>query len=398
MRVLIYAHAFAPSIGGAETYALLLAQGLSRRLAAGEDAADAGGTVVVVTQTPGAGVEDGALPFRVVRRPGLLALWRLVGWADVVQLAGPALVPLLFGLLRRRPLVVEHHGYQAICPNGLLLHEPTVTACPGHFMASRYGECLRCRSASVGWWRGLASVLLTVVRRWLVRRVAVNVPITTHVLARLALPRSEVIYHGVPDSSSARSPAGLGAPGTRPAEPAVFAYLGRLVREKGLDLLLQAARHLADRGYAFSVAFIGDGPERPRLEALTRKLGLCDRVTFVGWLRGDALEAAMARVAALVMPSILEETAGLAAMEQMMRGRLVIAADIGGLGEVVEGAGLKFPAGDARALADCMRRVLEEPRLVAELGARARARALERFREETMTDAHLRLYRRLLGP
>ena len=56
------------------------------------------------------------------------------------------------------------------------------------------------------------------------------------------------------------------------------------------------------------------------------------------------------------MPSIWEETAGLAAIEQMLRGRLVIASDIGGLGEMVGDAAIKFPAGDAPTLADQMKK------------------------------------------
>ena len=62
-----------------------------------------------------------------------------------------------------------------------------------------------------------------------------------------------------------------------------------------------------------------------------------------------------------MIPSVWEEVAPLVALEQMMQGALVIASDIGGLGEEVSGFGLKFPAGDFHALASCMRRVADEP-------------------------------------
>jgi len=376
MKVLLYAHAFAPKIGGAETYVMLLAKGLAAK----------GISVTVATPTPQDGFDDSALPFEVVRQPNLRTLWRLIGEADIVQLAGPVFVPLLLGLLRRKPVFVEHHGYQAVCPNGLLFYEPTKTACPGHFMARRYWHCLRCNALTSGWLKSLLMLLLTFPRRWLCKKVRANIPVTHHVLKRLGLPRSQVIYHGVPEVPENFPPSG-----TVPT----FAYVGRLVSEKGLPLLLEAAKRLKEEGYEFRLLFVGDGPERKRLETMTVKMELRDRVQFTGFLRGEALEAVMASAHAVIMPSVWEETAGLAAMEHMMRGRLVIASDIGGLGEVVGEAGLKFAPGEVDALVHCLRQVLEHPNLVTELGTKARQRALRFFRWERMVEEHLTLYQSL---
>lgn len=81
----------------------------------------------------------------------------------------------------------------------------------------------------------------------------------------------------------------------------------------------------------------------------------------------------------------------MAAIEQMMRSRLVIASDIGGLGEIVNGAGLKFPPGDAVALAGCMQKVIENPDLRLDLNEKAKQRAGRLFRLERRIDEHLRL-------
>ena len=79
------------------------------------------------------------------------------------------------------------------------------------------------------------------------------------------------------------------------------------------------------------------------------RLGLQDRVTFTGELRGPDFRKRLLRsVQVLVMPSRWEETAGLAAIEQMMRGGVVVAADVGGLSEVVGDAGLKFFVDDSQ--------------------------------------------------
>jgi glycosyltransferase involved in cell wall biosynthesis len=159
---------------------------------------------------------------------------------------------------------------------------------------------------------------------------------------------------------------------------------------------VEAAERLRESNYDFRLKFIGDGPQRTRLEEMVSNRGLSDRVTFTGFLNGEALRQAAEDVIAVVMPSIWEETAGLAAIEQMMRGRLVIVSDIGGLGEVVDGAGLKFTAGNVDQLTACMRQVLEKPSVVAEVGRRARSRSLELFREADMVANHLAVYRQLL--
>jgi glycosyltransferase involved in cell wall biosynthesis len=246
----------------------------------------------------------------------------------------------------------------------------------------------------MGWRKSLIQLFLTFARRWLVKHATVNVPITHHVLSRLQLPRSQVIYYGVPDGEI--EPQSSEIQDDAPRRPVCFGYVGRLVSEKGLPLLLQAAKQLIDEGYTFQLKFIGDGPERAKLQSMVGALGVGAMVKFTGFLQGDVLRTEMADVNAVVMPSVWEETAGLAAMEQMMRGRLVIAAAIGGLGEVVDSAGLKFAPGDVIGLTECMRQVLEHPNFVKQLGAKARARALQRFTMDRMLSEHMGLYHRLL--
>jgi len=89
----------------------------------------------------------------------------------------------------------------------------------------------------------------------------------------------------------------------------------------------------------------------------------------------------------------MEETAGLAALEQMVQGHPVIASAVGGLKEIVDGAGLTFPPNEPLALAGAMKRVMDEPALGACLGASARERALRSFSFGGMIDAHACVYR-----
>ncbi len=383
MKVLIYTHAFAPRVGGVETFVMLLAQGLSQQ---------ADMTVTVATPTPADGFDDRSLGFRVVRQPSLGTLWRLLREADVVQLAGPAFLPLALALLRRKVTIVEHHGYQACCPNGLLFYEPTKTCCPGHFQARQYGMCLRCNTAAAGFLTSVRMLLLTFPRRWLCKRVTRNVPISHHVEVRLALPHSQVIYYGIP------KPAESEAKDTRRLNGSpVIGYVGRLVQEKGIPVLVEAAKRLAARGCEFRLCLVGDGLERASLEAAIEQAGLSNRAQITGFLRGPELQNAVNALDIMVIPTIMEETAGLAAIEQMMRGRVVVASAIGGLGEIVEGGGLKFPPGDAAALADCLEGLLADPSRWREIGRRARAIALQRYPQERMVADYAELYRNCLA-
>src|ERR1700686_969751 len=268
MKVLIYAIDFAPKIGGEETFLLLLAQGLVNQrgeeprevvLPGCEDTgAGKNWNTILVTRTAADGFDDSKLSYPVVRKPSLAALWRLLREADVVQLSGPVLLPLLLGVLLKKPVVIQHHTYHAVCPQGLFLYGSTKTICPGHFMARRYQECLRCNAANVRWRRSFLMLLGTVLRHWLCRRASANVGVTRYVSQRIALPQGRTIDYGVSDLLAPSQ-----TPLVHPSSASLaFAYVGRLVEEKGLRLLLEAARQLKDEGYEFRLKFIGDGPER----------------------------------------------------------------------------------------------------------------------------------------
>ncbi len=385
-NLLLYSHGWFPQVGGVQTVTLSLATGLAEW---GNSHPDECFEIILVTQTPANGADDSRFPFRVVRRPKVLELIRYIRSADILHLAGPALLPMLFAWFLGTPAVVEHHGYHSICPNGLLLYAPDQSICPGHFQAKRYRQCIRCNAKDLGWSKSFLNLLLTFPRRWLCQRVAGNIAVTHHVARRIALPRTHTIYHGIHDAYGASAPPLSSSP---LGSQLRIAYVGRLVQEKGLPLLLEAAKQLKKDGISFQLTFVGDGPQRAELEASTRLLDLQDRVTFTGKLTGPDLNDALQAVQVVVMPSQWEETAGLAAMEQMMRGGAVVAADIGGLGEIVDDSGLKFPPGDSMALAACLRRLAENPVLITELGVAAHRRALQVFALDGMIQGHVRIY------
>lgn len=381
MKIVIYSCYFLPIPGGVQTIVFELARGLS------EWRPDESGTepfeVMVVTQTPGQSAEESTWPFRVVRRPSARQLWKLLRDADIIHMAGPALLPMAMGLVLRKPVVIEHHGFQAACPNGLLFFQPTQTECPGHFMAGRYAKCFECNQAEVGAAKSIAWLALTPLRRWLTNRARANIAPTDWLASILRLNRMVTVHHGVGEHDAGSSTA---------ASNPTFALQGRLVSTKGVGVLLAAAKRLRDEGLNFHVKIIGDGPE---LEALRSQAASLDgQVEFLGHVPEGQLEEVLAEATAIVMPSLGGEVFGLVAAENMSRGKLVIVSNIGALEEVVGSTGLIFPVGNVEELASCMRKVLENGEIAHSLGAAARERAGRLFKRHAMIRAHTSLFRK----
>jgi glycogen(starch) synthase len=383
MKLLIYSHFFAPSVGGVETLVLSLARGLAGfRGASGDPEFE----LTLATQTPADSFDDQSLPFMVVRRPNLIHLWDLIRASDVVHVAGPALAPIFLGFLARKPVVVEHHGFQTICPNGQLLIEPAGTPCPGHFMAGRHGECLHC-NAGQGWFASRKLWLLTFVRRFLCRRLASNITPTAWLGGLVQLPRVVAIAHGLEFIS-----APLAYPAATSRSP-VIAFQGRLVTTKGVGFLLEAVRALLAENRAFELLIIGDGPGRASLERLSRDAPFAGHVRFTGRLLESELDAALAEATVVVVPSLGGEVFGLVVAENMLRGLPVITSDLGAFVEVLGDGGLTFRTGDAGALTRELARILDDPALAARLAGIARQRALEFCDFRRMLESHARVYK-----
>jgi len=387
MKLLIYSHSFAPNIGGIETIVMSLARGLAElRGSNGQRHFE----VTLATQTPARDCDDRDLPISVVRRPGVGRLWRLVSGADVIHLADPAALPLLFARLQGKPCVVEHHGFQTICPNGQLVIEPSNEPCPGHFMAGNHGACLRCQKG-----RGLPASIklwaLTFVRRMLCHGASANLAPTRWLEGLLDLPKSVYVPHGLPSATP------QAAPEQGSAEPMVIAFQGRLVSTKGASLLLEAVEILRRKNHTFKVLIVGDGPERTALQKQVEEAKLGDQVQLLGSLPPLELEAVLSRADVVVVPSLGGEVFGLVVAENMLRGTPVVASDVGALAEVLGDTGLTFRTGNGAALAEQVAKLLMDRGLRQRLGDSARERILHEYSRDSMIEAHVRVYDRLVA-
>jgi glycogen(starch) synthase len=204
--------------------------------------------------------------------------------------------------------------------------------------------------------------------------------------------------HGVPRGRIRVIPSGVrpglfAEPGR--ADPAAalprprVVFLGRLHRQKNVDLLLAAAARLRHPAH---LVLAGDGPERRRLEDLGRRLGLSGRVTFLGFVDHDRVPALLRGADVLVMPSRYEEL-GTAVVEAMHSGVPVVATRTGGIPDVIQDgvSGLLVEPGDVDGLAGAVDRMLADPAQRRRWGERGRHRVAD-FRWDRLAVRVLEVY------
>ncbi|MCO5171560.1 MAG: glycosyltransferase family 4 protein [Planctomycetes bacterium] len=198
---------------------------------------------------------------------------------------------------------------------------------------------------------------------------------------------------GVPAERIVRIPNGVDLEAFKPAAPQGerVVFLGRLAREKRVDVLLDAFARVARERPAATLDLAGDGPERAALEARAARLGLGGRARFLGVVDDPA--ALLRGAAALALPSASEGLSN-ALLEAMASGVAVLATRIPGTDEVVRDGeeGLLVAPDDPAALGAALGRLLGDPALARRLGAAGRRRAEEAFDLEAVAERHALLF------
>jgi glycosyltransferase involved in cell wall biosynthesis len=231
------------------------------------------------------------------------------------------------------------------------------------------------------------------------RIVAISHALSDFVVEVEGADRSSVvtIHYGLDPwplagGSVAATRAALGCPEEGP----LIGVAGRLIEQKGIDVLLDAYPSVVARHPAAHLVIVGDGHLRAALAVRAARLNLDGRVTFAGWIP-DA-RSVMPACDVMVMPSRWEGF-GLVALEAMIASRPLVASDVDALPEIVQhgATGLLVAPGSASALAAAINSLLDRPEWAASLGAAGRRRAVERFGVENMARATHALYEEIVA-
>ena len=184
----------------------------------------------------------------------------------------------------------------------------------------------------------------------------------------------------------------------RPPRPGVKRLLcvARVSYEKGLAFLIDAVAELRGRGHDFELHLAGDGPDRAFLEDLTRRRGLTDRVTFLGYRTEAEVRRELEEADIFVLPSFVEGVP-VSAMEAMAAGVPVIATNVGGTSELIQDgvSGILVRPSDTGSLCDAVLRLKDDPALLARIVENGRRKVVEDFdsdKEFARLNAHMQEY------
>ncbi len=306
------------------------------------------------------------------------------------QLDDPEIVE---ALRMRAPVVVSAHGYTACTSSvhyfrpGQECERPHGPGCVGNLVARGCAHVRNPRPLPSSYRQ--ATQGLDALRRADLA-VAYSSSVDRH-LATNGVTRRAVI----PLFTTMTPKVGSGHPTRRRV---VFA--GRIVRPKGLGVLIRAAR-------AVEAEFVicGDGFQLAAMRRLARRLGVERRVCFRGWLGAEPLAQELANASVVVVPSLWPEPFGLVGIEALAAGRPVIASFTGGVVDWLEDGvtGLCVRPGDVRGLARALEELLADPERQQAMGGAGREMVAARFSPERHVAAVLESYRaacasRLAGP
>jgi glycosyltransferase involved in cell wall biosynthesis len=288
-----------------------------------------------------------------------------------------AFLRLLRYLLKMRPLAVHTHLVHADAYGqmaGLLAGVPLRLSTKHGFNEFRESRFFAVADRAVAW---LAHVHIAI----------------SHGLARYLAQTEgfdeqsfEIVHYGIrPKEEPPPAP-----------EPSRLLCVGRLIPIKGHIVLLRAFAEVRREFPAARLAIAGRGPLEPALRALAAELKIDDAVEFLGHVA--PIQEEIERSAVVVVPS-MGEGFGMVALEAMERARPVVAAAIGGLGELVSDGetGFLVPPAEVEPLVTAVGALLRDPAKARAMGAAGRERALQYFLEERCTDRTEILYRDALG-
>jgi glycosyltransferase involved in cell wall biosynthesis len=335
-KILFLCDRFYPEIGGIETVSEILAS---------EFAASSHEVHMITWSRP---TGERSFGFRVGRGPTILRLLREFKWADVIFENNPCLKLSWPNFFYRKPWVIAVHTW-------------------------------------ISRTNGRVSARDRLKLRWL--RAADKV-ITPSEAVKLKSKKDAVVIGNPYNHELFRD---LDIPRNKD-----YVYLGRLVSDKGVDILIDGfhklTESLADRDErrALTLTIIGEGPERLKLEDQVDRLNLQSRVVFLGPVSGEVLARVLNQHKYIVIPSRWEEPFGLVVLEGMACGCLPIAARSGGLPDAVGSAGVIFEKGDVSSLEQAMAELLDNPSYESDIRKNAESH-LQKHRSTVVAQEYLRI-------
>jgi glycosyltransferase involved in cell wall biosynthesis len=183
-------------------------------------------------------------------------------------------------------------------------------------------------------------------------------------------------------------------PSSRPPKEHTILFIGKLVEQKGVDVLIKALARARSVIPDVRLKIVGDGPEEHLLRELAADIQVSELITFAGKLSNTQVMKEFDDAFCVVIPSKYAENCSIVGIEAMSRGKIIIASNIGGLPDLVvdRETGFLVQPNDPIDLSEKIIYVMQADSLLPEMGTRARAKYLNSFSKQAYTRGLLSVY------
>jgi glycogen synthase len=296
VKILVYSPSFYPSVGGLETIVSILAH----------EFVDRGHEVRLISQILITTTDSQQFPFDIIRQPDNQESLQLVRWCDVYFHGCVSLKGLWPLLLVYRPLVITHQTWYRRVDGSNSWQDYLKK------FVTRFATNISCSQAISATIPGMSTVIPNSYR--------------------------EDIFCEYPTISRNQD----------------LVFLGRLVSDKGVNLLISALAQLKSRGLTPMLTIIGSGPEKINLHEQAKELGVFEQVDFVGVKLNQELAKLLNSHKIMVVPSLWEEPFGIVALEGIACGCVIVGSAGGGLKDAIGDCGVTFPNGNVDLLTSAL--------------------------------------------
>lgn len=336
MKILVYSPLFYPSVGGVESVTEMLV----------EEWVQLGAEVKLISQTLDR--HGKSFPFEIFRQPSVREQLKLMQWCDIYLQSCISLKGLWLEFLQPKPFACIHHTWYNR-PDGSIA------------TADR-------------------------LKLW-VTRFATNISVSEAIASHIPVP-STVIHNPYRDDIFREMP-------DIPREKELV-FVGRLVSDKGVDLLLDSLFDLKQKGLFPQLTIMGEGADKNSLQQQAKQLKIDSQVRFVGVYSPLEVAKTLNAHQILVVPSRWQEPFGIVALEGIACGCVVVGSRGGGLKAAIADCGETFPNGDRNVLTKILTEFLTNPDKIAKYRRNAKQH-LQRHQKNIVAQRYLQRLKAVLS-
>ena len=291
---------------------------------------------------------------------------------------------------RNIPIVFTAHDLQAICPNKTMLDSEN-NICE-ECLKNSYRNCIKKRCIKNS---KLKSILGAIENSYYRNKKIYTEKINT-IITPSEFYRKKLIEYGVNNKKVIAIHNFIDLPKEQKEKNGDYAiYFGRISKEKGIFNLIEALAKLKNG----NLYIAGSGPDEEPLKKKVVKLGLSDRVKFLGYLQQKDLKNYIINSRFAVLPSIWYDNCPYSVLETLAQGKAILGSNIAGIPELVKDqiSGLIFQYDSVKDLSDKMKLLFENDKLVKNLGENAKKQAIKEYDKNVYYGKIINIYEKLVA-